>query len=77
MQTFFNFYNSWLAEDGKESKSRAGSSTRNKDNRKSPNTVQTETPPNNDSDEDKKEPKVPPLKIVLSSNTNEVDTSVR
>ena len=39
--------------------------------------MQTETLPNNDSDEDKKEPKVPPLKIVLSSNTNEVDTSVR
>ena len=68
----------YLAEDGKEGKSRAGSSTRNKD-RKSPNTVQNqpENQSNNDSDEDKKEPKVPPLKIVLSNNTNEVDTSVR
>lgn len=61
-------------EDAKETKARAGSNARNKD-RKSPNTVQTETA-HNDSDEDKKEPKVPPLKIVLS-NSNEVDTNVR
>jgi len=60
----------------KETKPRAGSSARSKD-RKSPNTVQTDVPPN-DSDDDKKEPpqKVPPLKIVLS-NSNEVDTSIR
>jgi len=63
-------------EDFKESKTRLGTNGRGKD-RKSPNTVQTENI-HNDSDEDKKsnEPKVPPLKIVLS-NTNEVDTSVR
>lgn len=63
-------------EDLKESKTRPGTNGRGKD-RKSPNTVQAENT-HNDSDEDKKsnEPKVPPLKIVLS-NTNEVDTSVR
>lgn len=62
-------------EDPKESKTRLGTNGRGKD-RKSPNTVQAEN--THDSDEDKKsnEPKVPPLKIVLS-NTNEVDTSVR
>ena len=61
-------------EDNKETKPRSSSNARSKD-RKSPNTVQADVVPN-DSDEDKKEPKVPPLKIVLS-NSSEVDTSIR
>ncbi|KZS19438.1 ankyrin repeat domain-containing protein 11 [Daphnia magna] len=61
-------------DDVKETKPRAGSNIRSKD-RKSPNTIQADGVPN-DSDDDKKEPKVPPLKIVLS-NSNEVDTNIR
>lgn len=61
-------------DDLKETKPRLGSNIRSKD-RKSPNTIQADSVPN-DSDDDKKEPKVPPLKIVLS-NSNEVDTSIR
>lgn len=63
-----------LSDDVKETKPRAGSNIRSKD-RKSPNTIQADGVPN-DSDDDKKEPKVPPLKIVLS-NSNEVDTNIR
>jgi len=61
----------------KELKTRSLTSNGRGKDRKSPNTVQTENV-HNESDEEKKsnEPKVPPLKIVLS-NTNEVDTSVR
>lgn len=63
-------------DEPKESKGRAASSNKGKD-RKSPNTIQTESAAN-DSDDEKKgsEPKVPPLKIVLS-NSSEADTNVR
>lgn len=64
----------FLGEDGKETKARSGGNGRNKD-RKSPNTVQSDAA-HNESDEDKKEPKVPPLKIVLS-NSSETETSSR
>lgn len=74
MLTYLNI--NYLLDETKESKQKPGGSGKTKD-RKSPNTVQTETQPTNDSDEDKKEPKVPPLKIVLSNSANEVDTSVR
>ena len=65
-----------VGDEAKETKGRAASSTRGKD-RKSPNTIQAENI-SNDSDEDKKsnEPKVPPLKIVLS-NSSEADANVR